>query len=113
VTHLVPEPVYTFTHMLIQDATLQTLLPQTLRRYYQQIAHVLTTHYPDTAAQQPALVAHHYTEAGDSEHALVWWQRAGQWALERSAYSEAMHHCSKGLALLSTLPDAPKRLRLD
>jgi predicted ATPase len=113
VTHHMPESVYTFTHMLIQDAALQTLLPQTLRYYNQQIAHILTTQYPDTATQQPALVAHDYTEAGDNEHAIVWWQRAGQWALERSAYSAAMHHCSKGLELLSTLPDAPERLRLE
>src|SRR4030095_2747636 len=36
-------------------------------------------------------------------------RRAGQRANERSAYMEAMAHCTKGLELLQTLPDTPAR----
>src|SRR5262249_7959841 len=37
--------------------------------------------------------------------ALPYWQRAGQRASERSAYLEAISHLTKGLELLTTLPD--------
>jgi predicted ATPase len=57
---------------------------------------------------QPELVAHHYTEAGLAEQAILYWQQAGQRANQRSAYAEAISHLTKGLELLKTLPDTPE-----
>jgi predicted ATPase len=57
------------------------------------------------------VVARHYTEAGLSAQALPYWHRAGQQARERSAHAEAMAHLTKGLELLTTLPDTPERAR--
>jgi predicted ATPase len=57
------------------------------------------------------LVAHHYTEAGLSAQAIPYWQRAGQRAVGRSAYVEAIAHLTKGLELLTTLPDTPECAR--
>ena len=39
---------------------------------------------------QPELVAHHYTEAGLDEHAIPYWQRAGERAVQLPAYAEAV-----------------------
>src|SRR5262249_46587109 len=55
------------------------------------------------------LVAHHYTEASLTAPAVVYWQRAGQRAFERSANLEAMGHLTRGLELLDALPDTPER----
>jgi len=41
--------------------------------------------------------------------AIPYWQRAGQRAVEGSAHVEAISHLSKGLELLTTLPDTPER----
>jgi predicted ATPase len=60
-------------------------------------------------ATQPELVAQHYTEAGLTEQAISYWQRAGQQALQRSANPEAVRHLTQGLELLPTLPDTPVR----
>jgi predicted ATPase len=49
-------------------------------------------------------VAHHYTEAGLREQAIAYWQRAGEYSNARSAHAEAIAHCTKGLAILQTLP---------
>ena len=57
---------------------------------------------------QPELVAHHYTEAGYIEPAVIYWQRAGQQASDRSAYLEAVSHFTTGIALLKTLPETPE-----
>jgi predicted ATPase len=69
----------------------------------------LEQHLPDTAERQPELVAQHYTEAGLVTQAIPYWQRAGERAIARSANIEAISHLTKGLALLTTLPDTPER----
>jgi predicted ATPase len=58
---------------------------------------------------QPELLAHHYTEAGLTDRAVDYWLRAGQQASDRSAYLEAVSHCTTGIALLQTLPETPAR----
>jgi predicted ATPase len=58
---------------------------------------------------QPELLAHHSTEAGLAAQAVSWWQRAGERAIERSANIEAIHHLTKGLEVLKTLPDTTHR----
>src|SRR5262249_7607496 len=73
------------------------------------IAQVLEAQFPETAESQPELLAHHYTEAGLTEHAVLYWYTAGQRAVERSAYAEAIAHLTKGLELLPSLRETPER----
>ena len=100
---------YTFKHALIQDAAYQSLLKSTRQQYHQRIAQVLEAQFPETAETQPELLAHHYTEAGLSEQAIGYWQRAGRQAARRSAHLEAIAHLTKGLELLLRLPETPAR----
>jgi tetratricopeptide (TPR) repeat protein len=86
------------------------LLKHTRQQYHQRIAQVLVERFPEMAETQPELVAHHYTEAGLAAPAVVYWQRAGQCAIERSANLEAaQHHLTKALELLATLPETQAR----
>src|SRR5712692_389962 len=97
---LPPQATYTFKHALIQDAAYQSLLKSTRQQYHQRIAHVVEEQFPETAEEQPELLAHHYTETGLTEKAVGYWQKAGQSAVQRSAYMEAIAHLRQGLALL-------------
>jgi class 3 adenylate cyclase len=106
-----PQAMYLFKHALIQEAAYQSLLKSTRQQYHQQIAQVLTERFPEMAEIQPELLAHHYKEGGLSEQAMLYWQRAGQRAIQRSAYAEAAGHLAKGLELLTSLPDTPTRRR--
>jgi TOMM system kinase/cyclase fusion protein len=106
---LPPQSRYIFKHALIQEAAYQSLLKSTRQRYHQRTAQVLEAQFPETVERQPELVAHHYTEAGLAEHAILYWQRAGQRANERSAHVEAVGHLRKGLEVLQALPDTPER----
>jgi class 3 adenylate cyclase/predicted ATPase/predicted transcriptional regulator len=106
---LPPQATYTFKHALIQDAAYQSLLKSTRQQYHQRIAQVLEAQFPETTVTQPELLAHHYTEAGLHTQAVRYWQRAGEQAIERSAYVEGVSHLTKGLQLLSLLPDTPER----
>jgi predicted ATPase len=106
---LPPQVRYFFKHALIQDAAYQSLLKSKRQQYHSQIAQVLEEQFPETQETQPELLAHHYTEAGFTEQAIPYWQRAGQKAVERSANLEAISHLTKGLELLKTLRDTPER----
>jgi class 3 adenylate cyclase/predicted ATPase len=108
---LPPTATYRFKHVLIQDAAYQSLLRSTRQQYHQRIAQALESRFPDIVETQPALLAHHYTEAGAMAQALPYWRRAGQDAGERSAHLEAIAHVSKGLEVLQTLPNSPERVQ--
>ncbi|MGE0825007.1 MAG: adenylate/guanylate cyclase domain-containing protein [Candidatus Binatia bacterium] len=101
---------YVFKHALIQDTAYQSLLKSTRQQYHQQIAQVLEERFSQTKKTQPELFAYHCTEAGLIEQAIPYWQQAGQKATERSAHTEAINHFTKGLELLKTLSDTPKRV---
>jgi class 3 adenylate cyclase len=103
-----PQATYTFKHALIQDTAYQSLLKSTRQQYHQRIAQVLAAQFPEIAESQPELVAQHYTEAGFNAQAVDYWQWAGQRAVERSAYVEAIAHLTKGLEVLKTLPNTPE-----
>jgi predicted ATPase len=105
---LLPQATYRFKHALIQEAAYQSLLRSTRQQYHQRIAQVLAERFPEVCEAQPELLAQHYTAAGCHEQAVVYWQRAGQHASDRSAYLEAISHCATGIELLQTLPETPK-----
>ena len=107
--HLFPEHIYTFKHALTQEVAYQSLLQLSREQYHRHIAQVLVETFPDTVATRPERLAHHYTEAGLTEQAIPYWQRAGQQALQRSANPEAIQHLTKGLTLLAMLPETPAR----
>jgi class 3 adenylate cyclase/predicted ATPase len=106
-----PRARYIFKHALIQDAAYASLLRSTRQQVHRQIAQVLERSFPEVVETQPELLAHHYTEAGQHEAAIRYWQQAGQHALLGSALAEAIVHLTQGLTLLTALPETPARLQ--
>jgi len=106
---VLPQATYLFKHALIQDAAYQSLLKSRRQQLHQQVAQILADTFPQTAEIHPELVAYHYTEAGLGEHALPYWQRAGERAIQRYAHQEAETHLKKSLELLKLLPETPQR----
>ena len=104
-----PRAKYIFKHALLQDAAYTSLLRSTRQQYHRQIAQLFDEQFPDIVQAQPEVVAHHYTEGGDTPQAVVYWQQAGQHAVQRPAHVEAINHLTKGLGLLEALPDSPDR----
>ncbi len=106
-----PSTSYQFKHALVQDAAYQSLLKRRRRQLHRQVADALQTRFTETLVTQPELIAHHLTEAGQTDAAIPYWQQAGQRALERSANVEAVAHLNKGLALNSALPESEANLQ--
>jgi class 3 adenylate cyclase/predicted ATPase len=92
------EANYRFKHALIQDAAYDSLLKsrrQTLHRH----AAELLRDQPERAAAEPEVIAHHFTQAGLDDLAIEWWGKAGDQALRRSAFQEAIAHLGKAIAM--------------
>jgi class 3 adenylate cyclase/predicted ATPase len=113
---LPPESDYRFKHALIQDAAYENLLKSRRIVLHRRVAEVLRDKFANVAASEPEMLAHHFTQAGLDEPAIEWWGKAGDQALHRSAYVEAIEHLGKAIGLADSLPDGPaerrRRLRL-
>ena len=96
-------------HALIQDVAYQSLLRSARQALHRRIASVLCEEFTDTAELQPEVVARHFTEGGETEQAISYWQRAGDRAATRAAHAEAIGHYSRGLDLLGEMEDAERR----
>jgi class 3 adenylate cyclase len=108
-----PDAEYTFKHALVQDAAYSTLLRNRRQQLHARIAETLEEQFLDLVVAQPALLARHCTEAGLAEKAVVYWLKAGQQALARSATTEAAAQLRKGRDALDGLPDGPGRQQLE
>jgi len=75
---LPPESDYRFKHALIQDAAYENLLKSRRQVLHRRIAEILRGHFANTAATEPELLAHHFTQAGLTEVAIEWLGKAGQ-----------------------------------
>ena len=105
--------VYQFKHALIQEAAYASLLKSTRKDIHLRIAKALQENASTPDAAEPEMTAHHLTEGGAVEPAIVQWHRAAQRAASRSANAEAVAHASKGLELIGDLPGSEYRTRLE
>ena len=92
------QAAYRFKHALIQDAAYDSLLKSRRQALHRRAAEILRDQ-PEPAAAQPEAIAHHFTEAGLDGLAIEWWGRAGDQALRRSAFQEAIAHLGKAIAM--------------
>jgi class 3 adenylate cyclase/predicted ATPase len=104
---LPPASDYRFKHALIQDAAYGNLLKSRRQALHRRTAEVLRDQFADTAAAEPELLAHHFTQAGMTEVAVEWWGTAGQRSLARSALVEAAEQLKRALDQIATLPATP------
>ena len=103
------DAVYTFKHVLIQDAARSSLLHSERRRLHARIASALAEMYPETTEREPELLAYHLTESGQSEEAARAWLEAGKRAARLGVHLEANGHLRRGLAVVQGSRDIPSR----
>jgi class 3 adenylate cyclase/predicted ATPase len=93
-----PHANYRFKHALIQDAAYDSLLKSRRQALHRRAAEVLRDE-PERAPAESEVIAHHFTEAGLDDLAIEWWGKAGDQALRRSAFQEAIAHLGKAIAM--------------
>jgi class 3 adenylate cyclase/predicted ATPase len=104
---LPPESEYRFKHALIQDAAYENLLRSRRQALHRRTGEVLRDQFAATAAAEPEMLAHHFTEGGLIEAAIEWWGTAGQRSMARSALLEGAEHLKRALDQIATLPSTP------
>ena len=91
---------------LIQDAAYESLLKSRRQALHRRAAKTLRDEL-ERAAAEPEVIAHHFTEAGLDDLAIEWWGKAGDQALRRSAFQEAIAHLGKAIEMADKAAGAP------
>jgi class 3 adenylate cyclase/predicted ATPase len=89
------QATYRFKHALIQDAAYDSLLKSRRQAMHRRAAEILC----ESASPEPEAIAHHFTQAGLDDLAIEWWGKAGDQALRRSAFQEAIAHLGKAIKM--------------
>ena len=103
--------IYAFKQTLVQDAAYESLLISRRRELHRDIAETSERDFPEIFQTMPEVLAHHFSEAGQTDRAVFYWARAGNRAVERSANHEAIAHLERGLELVTALPEGLERDR--
>jgi class 3 adenylate cyclase/predicted ATPase len=106
---VVSQAKYYFKHSLIQETAYDSVLRSRRQQLHLQVVRTLEEKFPGITEAQPELLARYCTAANLKEKAIVYWQRASEVAVRRSANKEAISQLTTGLDLLKTLPDSRER----
>jgi predicted ATPase/class 3 adenylate cyclase len=104
-----PEPQYIFKHALTQEVAYNALLAERRKILHERTAQAVEEVYRAKLDDRYGELAHHYSHSGNTQKAADYLQLAGQQAVQRSAYTEAVSHLTTALELLKTLPDTSER----
>ena len=108
-TTLFPELAYTFKHALTQEVAYNAVLLERRRGLHERAAQAIEGLFAERLPEHYNALAHHYSRSGNTPKAVDYLHRAGQQAVERSAYAEAISPLTTALDLLTTLPESRER----
>jgi len=100
---------YAFRHVLYQNVLYERIAVARRVRLHRIIGDHEERGQGERAKEIAAELAMHFERGRDSRRAVQYLQQAGENAVRRSAYHEAINHWEKGVSLLQTWPDTPER----
>jgi len=104
-----PEAEFTFRHPLTQEVALGSQLMDRRRRAHAAVADAIEADNPKRLDDHAALIATHWSEAGDARKAAAWWLRAARLTVSRFAAVEAVAQILRGIAETNRLPEDAER----
>jgi class 3 adenylate cyclase/predicted ATPase len=105
------EASYSFKHALVRDVAYENLLRGRRQQLHERIGRALAENFAAVAESEPELLAHHFHHAGLFDLALTYREHAGDRAVARSSYAEAVAHFGAALEEAAQLPQGPDRTR--
>jgi tetratricopeptide (TPR) repeat protein len=106
---IAPDATYQFKHALVRDAAYEALLKTRRRDLHRMVAQTITDKFTGLAKAHPEVLARHWTEARETQQAIVAWSSAGKSAESRNAFKEALGSYQQALTLLEALPESAER----
>jgi len=102
---------YTFKHALTQEVAYNALLIERRKVLHERAGVALESMFADQLNDHLTQLAHHYSRSDNLAKAVEYLGRAGQQALQRSAYADAINRLTAAIDLLQRLPDSPERVQ--
>jgi class 3 adenylate cyclase/tetratricopeptide (TPR) repeat protein len=105
----VPDSVYRFKHVLVQETAASLLLKTTRTELHAHVAKIIETEFPKRADRKPGLLAFHYGEGGQLDQSVKYWMIACKKSLEVFAMQEAIEQAESGLHVIASMPESRER----
>jgi predicted ATPase len=102
---------YVFKHALTQEVAYNSLLVERRKLLHERAGLGLESMFAEQLEDHLDELAHHYSRSDNVGKALEYLERAGQQALQRSAYADAIGSLGAATDLLQRLPDGPERIQ--
>jgi len=100
---------YIFKHALTQEVAYNSVLIERRQQLHERTGAALETLYASAVEEHLAELAHHYGRSANLAKAVQYLTRAGQQALNRSAFAEAQAQLQQGLEWIKRLPESRER----
>jgi tetratricopeptide (TPR) repeat protein len=102
---------FTFKHALTQEVAYHSILTERRRMLHERAGAAIEKLYTDKLEEHIDQLAHHYGRSTDLTKAIEYMQRAGEQAVARSSFREAVESLNGALELLRTLPASQEHTR--
>src|SRR5713101_3065839 len=102
---------HTFKHALTQEVAYNSLLIERRKLLHERIGDAIESLYASSLNDHLAELAHHYRHSDNVSKAVEYLGRAGQQAMQRSAYADAIGSLNAATDLLQRLPDSTERIQ--
>ena len=102
---------YIFKHALTQEVAYNSVLVERRKLLHERAGAALESIFAEQLDDHLDDLARHYSRSDNVAKAVEYLERAGQQALQRSAYAEAISSLSGAIALIQRLPDTAERVQ--
>ncbi len=100
---------YGFLHALYQEFWHERVSVGKQQQWHRRMGERKEVAYSQRAGEIATELALHFEQGREYRKAVQYLQQAGQNASQRSAHEEAINHLTRGLEVLTALPDTPER----
>jgi predicted ATPase/class 3 adenylate cyclase len=101
---------YIFKHALTQEVAYNSMLVERRKPLHERAGAALESMFAERLDDHLGELARHYSRSDNVIKAVEYLGRAGQQALQRSAYADAVSSLTAAIDLLQKLPDSPERV---
>jgi len=112
-SHLLPTPVFTFKHALVQKVAYDSLVQSDRKALHGRLIDSLETAFPHLIEDQVEKLSEHAVVAERWDRAEQYLLRSGKRALQRSSHNLALAFLTRGLEILGKRAKSAERDRLE
>jgi predicted ATPase len=102
---------YIFKHALTQEVAYSSLLVERRKLLHERAGQALESMFAERLDDHLGELARHYSRCDNVTKAVDYLGRAGQQAIQRSAYPDAISGLTAAIDLLQKLPESPDRIQ--